>query len=948
VLEALIQDAVRAIDEGRITAALRFVDRAGRIGPNDLTSLLLHARLLLRLGKPSQAAERLRFRQEPEAISVRAEALFAAGSWQEAGAYCEMLLERYAVDGVQDLSHLANRVCGGPGDYSPPGWIGIDSRLRLVGAVREGIQLRIAGDDRIWAPDMSSVTENGLIPFQLELSGDLRTRIVGCANGLPLLGSNLHWPPDFGVSGWVVLEGDELHGEVKLDWMPMMPVVVTIGNEDRQELRVSPSSSSGGATDFCFRLRIGEVDRQSRNLEVLAVLPDGSRFPLCGSPVRRQKRSPIPVAVAAKRIFLPPSSEASKNVDVIIPVYRGRRETLSCIMRVLATTNRKETEVLVINDASPDKELCANLAELAQRGEITLLTNDSNLGFPGAVNRGMELHPTRDVVLLNADAEVFNDWLVRLKRAAYSSDDIATVTPLGDSASIASYPGNIQRLCTTAESERFDEVARRVNTGKMVDLPVGVGFCLYVKRACVNEIGMFDTDTFGKGYGEENDFCLRGRSRGWRHVAASDVFVRHQGARSYGRTKSALMKRNRLALNALHPGYDDLIAGFVAADPLLESRRAIDIEVLSQKVVDPVLLVTLALPGGVRRHVEERSSVLEKAGHTVLILQPRTFEDREHVIVRVRNHEFGNLVFELPREGDVLRKFLRKLGLSRIELHHFVGLPPGTVELVAALDIPYSVYIHDYSWICPRLSLIGKNGSYCGEPAIEQCEDCIQTLGTALEDSLTVRGLRIRSTTILNRATEVVVPCRDLHDRLARYFPGIPIKIKAWEEPIEPASFAAQPSTGPVRVAIIGAISVPKGYQILLDCALDAAERGLNLEFVVIGYTSGDEKLLSTGRVFITGPYQDDEVRSLLDREQPHVAFLPSVVPETWSYVLSHALRHGLRVVAFDLGAVAGRLRTHGSSGGLLPLGTSPAKINDAIMRAGQRNISTFVDKEPL
>ena len=49
-----------------------------------------------------------------------------------------------------------------------------------------------------------------------------------------------------------------------------------------------------------------------------------------------------------------------------------------------------------------------------------------------------------------------------------------------------------------------------------------------------------DAVTFGKGYGEENDLCMRARARGWRHVLAADVYVHHVGGRSFGRRARAL------------------------------------------------------------------------------------------------------------------------------------------------------------------------------------------------------------------------------------------------------------------------------------------------------------------------------------------------------------------------------------------------------------------------
>ena len=71
---------------------------------------------------------------------------------------------------------------------------------------------------------------------------------------------------------------------------------------------------------------------------------------------------------------------------------------------------------------------------------VTLLRNERNLGFVQSVNRGMVLHPDRDVVLLNSDTEVANDWLDRLSAAAHSARDIATATPFSNSAGYCGFP----------------------------------------------------------------------------------------------------------------------------------------------------------------------------------------------------------------------------------------------------------------------------------------------------------------------------------------------------------------------------------------------------------------------------------------------------------------------------------------------------------------------------
>jgi len=95
-----------------------------------------------------------------------------------------------------------------------------------------------------------------------------------------------------------------------------------------------------------------------------------------------------------------------------------------------------------------------------------------------------------------------------------------------------------------------------------------------------------------------------------------------------------------------------------------------------------------------------------------------------------------------------------------------------------------------------------------------------------------------------------------------------------------------------------------------------------------------DEALIATGRIFVTGRYCEAELQALLREQHAHVAFLPSLVPESWSYALSHVWRAGLPAMVFDIGAMAARMRQTGM-GDILPLGLPAAMINEHLLKYG-------------
>jgi dTDP-4-amino-4,6-dideoxygalactose transaminase/GT2 family glycosyltransferase len=271
-----------------------------------------------------------------------------------------------------------------------------------------------------------------------------------------------------------------------------------------------------------------------------------------------------------------PAQPLADTVDIIVPVYRSLEATRCCIESVLAAPVRTPWRLVVVNDASPEPELTAWLRELAAREpRVLLVEHTGNLGYSGAVNSGMAQDDARDVVHLNSDAEVANDWLDRLRAAAYGDDRVCSVTPFSNNATICSFP----RFCEANEFPRGRSVAQvdrsfaRANAGQVLDVPTAVGFCMYIRRDCLREIGPFDGAEFGLGYGEENDFCRRAANAGWRNLHALDVFVRHTGGVSFGASKPQRELDAQDKLRRLHPDYERLVREHILRDPAAAARR---------------------------------------------------------------------------------------------------------------------------------------------------------------------------------------------------------------------------------------------------------------------------------------------------------------------------------------------------------------------------------------
>jgi len=259
---------------------------------------------------------------------------------------------------------------------------------------------------------------------------------------------------------------------------------------------------------------------------------------------------------------------------VIVPVYDAADDVARCLDS-LAATLTPGVEVLLIDDASPDRRIAPLLQRtLARPGpRWRRLTNPENLGFVATANRGFAA-TQGDIVLLNSDTQVTSGWLDRLVTCAASDPRIATITPFTNNGEIASFPEFCRPNPWPSDPERIARACVAAGPPSYPDIPTAVGFCMYIRRAALDKIGPFDP-IFGRGYGEENDFSRRAAARGWRNVLCDDAYVAHRGNASFGLLG---LKADRAALDlvtARHPDYRDLVSAFIATDPLAERRRKI-------------------------------------------------------------------------------------------------------------------------------------------------------------------------------------------------------------------------------------------------------------------------------------------------------------------------------------------------------------------------------------
>ena len=702
-----------------------------------------------------------------------------------------------------------------------------------------------------------------------------------------------------------------------------------IGATTELELRFSPvvkgpAEMEAQATGQASEPVVGKQDRRHRDMQP-------------GRSTRPAEAQADPARAGGE---LPP-------VCMIVPVYKGLQDLEDCLASALLQLDPDRVRLVIVDDASPDPKITAFLTRFEARRlpGVTLLRNEINLGFIGTINRALaQLRPGEDTVVLNADTILPPCAIAKLAAICHGRPGIASVTPLSNNATILSFPK--PRVANPPagglSASEIDRAFEALGLGP-IEIPTAIGFCMYVNRRALDEVGPL-SPRWGRGYCEEVEWSLLARDLGWIHLAAQNTFVVHEGSVSFGpQERTDILARNHAALERLFPEYASEIRDFSAEDPLEEARIPALVRLLAERFRRWTIHVLHGLEGGSRRFVDDLRASPREAEHEIGVLSPATDEFGAKIL-RLSLDSF-EVEFDLGPKG--LERFKRAAAEAGLVLRFHLSalLGYGQAALAAIVEAsPYVVTLHDFQWYCPRVHLVDDTRFYCGEPPPEVCQLCVRHRQThdfgrdapLIREDLPAWLATNRS--FLAGADALYAPSRDTAERYRRRLGLEAISYQPHLEPVaarvpDGAGRAAL-RNGVLRIAVVGAIGEHKGYEIVARVAELAASRQLPLFIRVIGYTCDDGSLSLLPNLDITGRFEATELKARLDAFDPAFVWLPSVWPETYSYVLSEAWAAGYPVVAFDFGAPAERIRETGF-GALIPVSRDAEEVLRGLLRAG-------------
>jgi len=640
----------------------------------------------------------------------------------------------------------------------------------------------------------------------------------------------------------------------------------------------------------------------------------------------------------------PPLPRSPLPIDVIVPVYGAVAEFERCLGRLFAHTDWTAHRLVIVDDCGPDFPPAERLEQEAAKhhAPLLLLRNPLRRGFVGSVNRAIALSE-RDVVLLNSDTEVTPGWLGKLRQAAYSAPEIATVTPFSNDATICSLPRFLEANALPAgyDLAGFAALVERVSRREYPRLPTGVGLCLYIKREALRRLGLFDERHFGLGYGEDSEFCMRAHKAGYAHVLDDATFIFHAGQRSFGTSRRARVRRAERLMRRLHPEYRRLVSRFIEDDPLRPVRERVMAALYRPRAASPAGLPSRVLHlvhgwpayNAAGTEIYARSLAIRQAAdrevacYARIADRERTFGDALELVdqgVRVRllvnnflarNPFVRNALHSRRLERDFDR-FLDQVRPQLLHAHHLAGHAITLLKCAARRRVPILYQIQDWWAACARANFLDSKQHLCSGPGLAKCSACLpltrirpislwNPLLNAYRAALVKRALR-RADAFLTGSSFAAESYRRLG------LLGKDAKVHVVPYGVEPPAGAHirehRAVQHPIRFAFIGSIQPHKGVHVAVN-----AFRGIDPDRAILEIW-GDPTIDPTYTAELTTPKlpqnvringrflgaAKDEVLAAID-----VLIVPSLGLESFGLVVREAMCREVPVLMSRQGAFA-------------------------------------------
>ena len=620
-----------------------------------------------------------------------------------------------------------------------------------------------------------------------------------------------------------------------------------------------------------------------------------------------------------------------KRCDVIIPIYNAYEYLQKCLESVVRNTDLRTHGLILVEDKSPDENIIPYLENFVEENKelnITLIQNEQNLGFVANVNKGMK-YSSNDVLLLNSDTEVPENWLDNIINCGYSQEMVATVTTLSNNATLVSTPVGLQPN-DLPTNMTFDEYAKVVEESSFVDYPIlpsSHGFCMFIKREVLDIVGYFDEEAFGRGYGEENDFSYRCLDYGYKHLLCDNVIVYHKESQSFNEDKKELIENNLEILKKRYPMYVEKLETWLKRFPIQYICKNISYNI-EMKDRENILFVVHDWKdaknnlGGTTLHCYDLIQNLRDK-YNFHVFAPEDglykvysyFKDKEEILTFDGIYSTGIINTYNQEYKSLVKKVISGLHIDVMHIHHMLGHYFDIIDIAKENGIKSYITLHDFYSLCPSINMLYQMKEYCLPLKNKDCASCLKNKMGISNDI--IDNWQAQWKQFLSKFTEIITPSLSTKEIIEKELKEVHCKVMEHGIDIRKELSSLQIDNEVFNVAFIGVMAIHKGAKTLEYLIKNTKNK--KIKYHLFGVSELESLLHSKGNYEYHGKYKREDLPRLLQQNNIHLVCNLSIWPETYSYTLTETIACGVPVLGYDLGAVGERIQKYGF-GWIIPL----------------------------
>lgn len=470
-----------------------------------------------------------------------------------------------------------------------------------------------------------------------------------------------------------------------------------------------------------------------------------------------------------------------KKVHIIISIDSDIKNLEKCINSIIHYTNLKNHRITLINNNDIENRIDDLNEKYGQY--IEYVYNKEKCNLIKLINNLIK-KSDEDIILLNSNVIINEQWIERLIECAYSEESIGIVSPLCNNWNFINQ--NELKKCDINE---FSKQIARLSIKKYPRISFIDKSCIYIKRDVLKRVGLFEDGEVQEEYNLLENFYLKSQQLGYHQVLCDSVFVYCMNENLNLIDDSKKFTDNEIINDHLEKYIHNNIE--IA---LVLSNKKKNILYLLQSDFHEDATNNI---GGTQLHVKDLVMGLKEEYNLYVAardgdyLRLTIYAEEKCISYKFNIGEIPKFsIFRDKLQSELYKDILQMFSIDIVHIHHTLDLSLDLYYEANLLNIPIITTLHDFFYVCPCIKLVNYENQLCiGLETKEMCSKCLEKK-FGIDTSLNfIENWRKENLKALSLCDKLITPSNSAKEIFESYFPELSNKIQVIEHGSEKYSY---------------------------------------------------------------------------------------------------------------------------------------------------------------